>query len=66
MEKTKLILKIGTNVLQKSDNSLDYDLIQNFTTLLSKLIKLGYEILIVSSGAIGAGKEIFKSQKKNK
>ena len=58
MKPVRLVLKIGTNVLQRPNGKLDYNLISEFTAQVSAIRSAGHEVLVVSSGAVGAGREL--------
>ncbi|MFH1283287.1 MAG: glutamate 5-kinase [bacterium] len=55
MSKKRIIIKIGTNVITNADGLLDMDFIERLSGELSEIISGGCEIVLVSSGAIGAG-----------
>ncbi len=50
-----VVVKVGTNVLSKSDDTLDLQRISDLTDQLMRIIKSGRKVVLVSSGAIGAG-----------
>ena len=52
-----IVLKVGTYVLQQLNGKLDYNLIQELAKTIAELRQRGHEVLLVSSGAIGAGRE---------
>jgi len=52
-----IVIKIGSAVLNKTTGGLDINLIKSIAQQVSKLIKLGLKVIIVSSGAIAAGME---------
>lgn len=53
----RIVVKIGTSILVHKDGSFDIDKVwvRQFTNQISMLLKQGYEIILVSSGAIVAG-----------
>lgn len=51
----RLVIKVGTGVLTKEDATLDGESIVYLVGELARLIKLGHEVILVSSGAVGAG-----------
>ncbi|MBX2815691.1 MAG: glutamate 5-kinase [Saprospiraceae bacterium] len=53
--KTRIVVKIGTNVLQNEDG-LDDGTIREICRQLAILVSQGYQVILVSSGAVGAGK----------
>ncbi|MFH1275870.1 MAG: glutamate 5-kinase [Candidatus Woesearchaeota archaeon] len=52
----RIVIKLGTNILTNDDGSLDSQFFEDIASQIAKLKKEGKEIIIVSSGAIGAGK----------
>ncbi len=56
IEKSRMIvLKIGTNVITKDDGHLNLSRLKSLVSQIVELRKTGREVLIVTSGAIGAG-----------
>lgn len=54
----KIIVKVGTNVLTRPDGSLD---VTNISHLVDQLVALkqdGHQLVLISSGAVGAGREL--------
>lgn len=52
----KLVVKVGTGVLtHEHDATLNESALVRLVTALSELIQAGYKIVLVSSGAVGAG-----------
>lgn len=51
----RVVIKIGTSVLASKENRLDKIQIRNLASQISFLIDSGMEVLLVTSGAIGAG-----------
>jgi glutamate 5-kinase len=60
----KITVKIGSNVLTKPDGTLNVSRIAHLVDQISFLRKNGIEIIVVSSGAVAAGKTVFNSLKK--
>ncbi|WP_421877967.1 glutamate 5-kinase [Marinoscillum sp.] len=54
----RIVVKVGTNVLTKEDGTLDKLIFREIVVQLVKLKKLGWSPILVSSGAVGAGKSI--------
>ncbi|MBN2520167.1 MAG: glutamate 5-kinase, partial [Bacteroidales bacterium] len=54
----KICIKIGTNVLTDDDQTLNKERISHLVDQISVLKKQGKEIILVSSGAVAAGKQI--------
>jgi glutamate 5-kinase len=54
----KLVIKIGTNVLTTDSGSLDIGVMQQVIAQVNNLSDAGHDVVLVSSGAVGAGKEL--------
>ncbi len=50
-----LVIKIGTNVLSRDDDTLDVDRIAEIAEQIHRVRETGRQVVVVSSGAIGAG-----------
>lgn len=50
-----VVVKVGTNVLTAEDGTLDAARLQGLSDQLSRLLQAGRKVVLVSSGAIGAG-----------
>ncbi|NQU88068.1 MAG: glutamate 5-kinase [Mariniphaga sp.] len=61
----KITIKIGSNVLTKPDGTLNVSRIAHLVDQISFLRKNGVEIIVVSSGAVAAGKTVLNSLKKS-
>ena len=51
----KIVVKIGTGVLTTDDGCLDKNQIKQLAGQVVELKKMGYDVTVVSSGAIGSG-----------
>lgn len=51
----RIVIKIGTNTLTKSDGTIDAAYIRRMASQIAKLLKQDKQIVLVSSGAIGMG-----------
>lgn len=49
------VVKIGTNVLSRDDDSLDVDRLQQLAEQIQQVRESGRRVVVVSSGAVGAG-----------
>ncbi len=58
MKKKRIVIKVGTNVLQSRKGKLDYNLVRDLAEQISSLLEQNYEILFITSGAISAGQEL--------
>ncbi len=59
----KIVVKVGTNVLTRSDGFLDITAISHLVDQMAQLKQKGVSIILVSSGAVGAGKSAIKLSK---
>jgi glutamate 5-kinase len=50
-----VVVKVGTNVLTSANGMLDLDRLQALADQVQRIRKLGRQVVLVSSGAIGAG-----------
>ena len=53
----RIVIKLGTNILRNEDGEVALSRIYSFIEDISKLVKSGKEIIIVTSGAVGLGKK---------
>ncbi len=51
----RIVVKIGSNILSAGQTGLDLDTINSLSEHISELSSSGYEVVIVSSGAVAAG-----------
>lgn len=65
-KKKRITVKIGTRVLAGSDNRVDRALIKDIAGQTASLIDSGSEVIIVTSGAIGAGLGLLDIQRKGR
>lgn len=56
--KKRIVIKVGSNVLAKNNDGLDLKSIEQLTRQISILNKQGIEIILVSSGAVAAGRSL--------
>jgi glutamate 5-kinase len=61
---SKITVKVGSNVLAKADGTLNVSRIAHLVDQIAWLHKNGIEVVLVSSGAVAAGKAVFNPQKK--
>ena len=54
----RLVIKVGTNVLTRPDGRLDITSISQLVDQIAALKRAGVELVLVSSGAVGAGREL--------
>ena len=60
MKYKKIIIKVGTSVLAKKGGTIDNSIIENIADQISHLLGKGIKVVLVSSGAIGAGMGLMK------
>ncbi len=53
----RIAIKIGSNVLTRSDGSLDYTRISALVDQVCDLLKRGCEVILISSGAVASGRD---------
>jgi len=66
MQYKRVVAKLGTNLLTGGTGHLDFSIMSSLVEQVAQLHQQGYEIIIVSSGAIAAGRQklgITKEQK---
>lgn len=57
-------IKVGSNVITNSSGFPDEQIITTISTQIEEIRKQGYQVLLISSGAVAAGRSIYKFQKK--
>jgi glutamate 5-kinase len=60
----KIAVKVGSNVLTRSDGTLDITRMSAIVDQIATLHKKGVEIVLISSGAVASGRSILGLQKK--
>lgn len=63
---SRLVIKIGSNILTSEGGGLDMNRIQSISGDISSVQDAGYEVTIVSSGAIAAGMQKLELREKPK
>ncbi|MFC1623137.1 glutamate 5-kinase [Patescibacteria group bacterium] len=58
VKRKRIVIKVGTNVLTLESGELNLGVMQNIATQIKALKKKGYDVILVSSGAIGCGMQI--------
>ncbi|MDO8536085.1 MAG: glutamate 5-kinase [Candidatus Omnitrophota bacterium] len=65
MSKNKIVvIKIGTKVIASSDKSLDKALLKSLVGQISDILDRGIKVIVVTSGAIGAGMGLLGMKKR--
>lgn len=52
----RIAIKVGSNVLTRKDGTLDVTRISSLSDQLAQLMRNGYEVILISSGAVAAGR----------
>ena len=60
-----ITIKIGSNVLTRKDGSLSKSRMAQLVSQISAVRALGHQIILVSSGAVAAGRSVISSPKHN-
>ena len=60
----RVVAKVGTNVLSKDDGSIDAGVVEHLAEQISLLKKKGVEVVLVTSGAVGVGRTLFRQKKR--
>ncbi len=62
----RLVIKIGSSILTSEDNGLNLERVQSVTDDISAVKDAGFEVVIVSSGAVAAGMKKLELKEKPK
>jgi len=67
MKYKRIVVKVGTNLVNREDNSLNTEFLEDIVGQIAKLHKKGHEIIFVSSGAVASGRQVltFKKESRN-
>lgn len=60
----RVVVKVGSNVLTRSDGTLDTTRMSALTDQLALLHRNGVEVILVSSGAVASGRNELKTERK--
>ncbi len=58
----RIVVKIGSQVLCSPDGTLNRDVLSNLVSQLASLHTAGWQVLLVSSGAVAAGRGLLTGQ----
>ena len=58
MKSKRIVIKIGTNVLQQSNGKLEHKLIGELAAQIARIRGHDHEVLVVTSGSVGDGREL--------
>ena len=59
----RIVVKIGSQVISREDGSLDVTRMSALVDQVAELHRRGIEVLMVSSGAVAAGRQEFSLSK---
>jgi len=57
-------IKVGSNVITNSQGLLDETIISNISKQIKALHEKGYQVILISSGAVAAGRSLYQFKKK--
>ena len=60
----RIVVKAGTSLLTKGSGKLDIDIMATIVSQISSLQSDGYQMVMVTSGAVAAGREVLKGIEK--
>jgi len=58
MKWNRIVIKLGTNVLTNDNGQIDDNIITSIVDQITRLKESGKDVILVSSGAVGAGKSL--------
>lgn len=56
MKEKRITVKVGSNVLTRTDGTLDVTRMSALVDQLAELRHMGFEVILVSSGAVASGR----------
>ena len=62
----RLVIKVGTNLITDEIGKLNLEVMASIVSQICQLHTLGYQIILVSSGAVAAGKQALDNPKQRK
>lgn len=66
MTAERLVIKVGTGVLTRSSQQLDYNVIHQIVDQIGELRRIGHQVVLVTSGAAGASYGLAGMEKEKK
>ncbi|MBQ1209851.1 MAG: glutamate 5-kinase [Bacteroidales bacterium] len=60
----RLVVKVGSNVLTRQDGTLNLERMQSLVAQVAQVMRMGHEVILVSSGAVACGRNILKTSEK--
>ncbi|MCF0172767.1 MAG: glutamate 5-kinase [Bacteroidales bacterium] len=59
---SRIVIKVGSNVLTRSDGTLDVTRVSSLVDQIAGLRSAGYEVILVTSGAVACGRSILGAE----
>ncbi len=56
--RSRLVVKLGTNLLTNGGDTLDIELMSSLVAQIATLMEAGHEVLLVTSGAVAGGRRV--------
>ena len=63
-KKQTITIKVGSNVITNSQGFPDEDVIHSISRQIKSLREEGHQVLLITSGAVAAGRSIYQFNKK--
>jgi len=57
IDKKRIIIKIGSNLITENENILNDSVIEDLCNQISAIHDKGFQVIVVSSGAVAAGRQ---------
>ena len=55
----RIVVKLGTNVLRNDEGYVSLPRVYSFIEDIANLVKSGNEVIVITSGAVGLGKNVW-------
>src|SRR5688500_3020761 len=62
--KRSVAIKVGSNVIADSNGLLDESVMRSICYQIKKLREIGHDVLLITSGAVAAGRSLYKFNKR--
>jgi len=63
-KKHRIVVKVGSNVLTRHDGALNTTRVSSIVDQIVNIRKLGYEVILVTSGAVACGRSLIRQNRK--
>ena len=64
MDHRRIIIKIGSNLITENENILNDSAIEDLCNQISSIHDQGFQVIVVSSGAVAAGRQYLRALNK--